>query len=314
MGPAIKGLPESSNLLGVLEHIVRTEGVTALFKGNMANVARVVPVYALKFSFNDKFRRLVRRPGQTTRDLSTAQLMVAGTMGGLSQIIITYPLEVVRTRLSLSSASIEGAYKGMLDCMRVTVAKEGWRGLYKGLTATILSGAPYTGLQMTSYELVKRQLANFPHLFLEPSASDVKEAARHAHARSASVTSSHDSPPSALVHVPEFSSLPLITASPPGNQVNMLGKLTAGGISGLVSQTITFPGDTVRRRMQTNGIGGKPKLYANTWDCTKKIWQNEGFRGFMRGASTNVWRCIPGAAIQFAVYDTCMTLLGIAVD
>lgn len=104
---------------------------------------------------------------------------------------------------------------------------------------------------------------------------------------------------------------------PPGSsvyQVNMLGKLTAGGLSGLISQTITYPGDTIRRRMQTNGIGGKEKLYTSTIDCAKKIWKNEGVKGFMRGASTNVWRCIPGAAIQFAVYDSVQSLLGISVD
>ena len=67
----------------------------------MANVVRVVPVYALKFGFNDKFRQMVREPGQTTRTLTTSQLMVAGTMGGLCQIILTYPLEVSNTSLRL---------------------------------------------------------------------------------------------------------------------------------------------------------------------------------------------------------------------
>lgn len=33
---------------------------------------------------------------------------------------------------------------------------QGWGGLYKGIGPTIISGAPYTGLQMTSYELMKR--------------------------------------------------------------------------------------------------------------------------------------------------------------
>jgi len=33
---------------------------------------------------------------------------------------------------------------------------QGWSGLYKGIGPTIISGAPYTGLQMTSYELMKR--------------------------------------------------------------------------------------------------------------------------------------------------------------
>lgn len=322
MGAAIKGLPESTHLLGVMRHIVVTEGVTSLFKGNLANVVRIVPVYGLKFSLNDRFRTLVREPGQTTRQLSTAQLMVAGTMGGLCQILVTYPLELVRTRLSLSTTSLEGAYSGIIDCLRGTVAKEGVKGLYKGITATIWSGAPYTGLQMTSYELVKRQLVRMPHIFVDQGSADLAANKRHADAHSASVTAAHDVSRSNVVHVPEFSHIPLVTStngssstsSTGTGQINMLGKLTAGGISGLVSQTLTYPGDTIRRRMQTNGMGGRARLYTTTWDCVRQVWQQEGPRAFMRGATTNVWRCVPGAAIQFAVYDTVMTLLGIAVD
>lgn len=318
MGQSIKGLPEQTHLIGVVQSIIKNEGVFALWKGNMANVIRVVPVYGLKFMFNDKFRELCKKPGQTTRDLSTLQLMASGTMGGLCQIVLTYPLELSRTRLSLSSHSLERAYTGVWDCLRHTVAKEGVTGLYKGITATIWSGGPYTGIQMTTYELIKRQLIKFPHLFMESKSLDATIARHHQHSVSPSVTQvhSHDAQ-SAIVHVPEFSHLPIVTApsqSTSASQSNMIGKLTAGGLSGLISQTITYPGDTVRRRMQSNGIGGATREYSSTWDCVKKVWRKEGTRGFMRGAMTNVWRCIPGAAIQFAVWDTCMTVLGIAVD
>jgi len=45
--------------------------------------ARPIKVYALKFSFNDKFRDVVRRPGQKDADLSVVQLMGCGTLAGL---------------------------------------------------------------------------------------------------------------------------------------------------------------------------------------------------------------------------------------
>ena len=82
-----------------------------------------------------------------------------------------------------------------------------------------------------------------------------------------------------------------------------------GAISGLGAQTVTYPGDTVRRRMITNGINGEAKLYVNSWDCSRKIIQNEGTVGLFRGLSTNAIRCIPGAAIQFAAYDGLKSLL-----
>lgn len=71
-----------------------------------------------------------------------------------------------------------------------------------------------------------------------------------------------------------------------------------------------YPGDTVRRRMQTNGAGGAPRVYRNSFHCTQAIYKHEGMRGFFKGAWTNTVRCVPGAGIQFASYEALKTLLG----
>ncbi len=117
----------------------------------------------------------------------------------------------------------------------------------------MVSGAPYTGIQMTSYEMFKR-------------------------------------------------------ASPEGAPT-VLVQLTAGALSGLLAQTITYPGDTVRRRMQNNGAGGAARVYRNSWHCAREIATKEGARGFFKGAWTNTVRAVPGAAVQFAAYEAFKTAL-----
>ena len=52
--------------------VYREEGLRGLYRGNGANVVRVIPTYALKFAFNDTFKDMLRRPGQTGM-LSTQQ-------------------------------------------------------------------------------------------------------------------------------------------------------------------------------------------------------------------------------------------------
>jgi solute carrier family 25 (mitochondrial phosphate transporter), member 23/24/25/41 len=87
-----------------------------------ANVLRVIPVYGLKFAFNDSFKAMVAGPGK--HHLTTSQLLWVGTLAGLFQTILTYPLETVRTRLSLGAG--QGvAYKGITDCVKQMVASEG---------------------------------------------------------------------------------------------------------------------------------------------------------------------------------------------
>ena len=44
-------------------------------KGNGANVVRIIPNYALKFTFNDTFKAMVMRPGQSSKDLTVKFLI-----------------------------------------------------------------------------------------------------------------------------------------------------------------------------------------------------------------------------------------------
>lgn len=252
------GAKKYHTILQTLGLVWREEGLRGWYRGNGANVLRVIPVYGLKFSFNDYFKQIVGADTPNT-PLSTSQLMLSGTLAGLFQQLTTYPIELVRTRLSVGAALTPPLfYKGIVDCAVSTVRKEGFGALYKGLAVTLMSGAPLVGLQMTSYaELTARA----------PRNAD--------------------------------GSLALVW---------MLG---AGAFAGIFSQTITFPGDTIRRRMQTNGANGAPRVYKNSWDCTLKIARLEGYRAFYKGWATNTTRAIPGTSLQFAAYETFKKLVGL---
>ena len=242
-------------ILGTLVHMVTHEGVFSLWKGNGANCVRVIPVYGLKFALNDGIKDAFR--GAPGAKLSRTKQMAAGTTAGTITVTATYPLDVIRTRLSLAKG-LGVSYQGIWHCGVSTVQREGLRGLWGGYMTTVLSGAPYVGLQMTGYEFFKDVL---------PRNVDG-------------------------------------TTSP-------LWKVACGALAGVVAQTVTYPGDVVRRRMQTNGVGGTDKVYTSTVDCIRKIARGDGFRGFFAGYSANLLRSLPGAGIQFLAFDACKEALGV---
>ena len=45
------------------------------------------------------------------------------------------------------------------------------------------------------------------------------------------------------------------------------------------TRTATYPGNTMIKRMQSNGAGGKPKVYSGAIDCLRQILQKEGVGG-----------------------------------
>lgn len=70
----------------------------------------------------------------------------------------TYPLDIVRTRLSIQSASFKelGAGKreklpGMFGLMvQMYKSEGGWRALYRGIVPTIAGVAPYVSIGIAS--------------------------------------------------------------------------------------------------------------------------------------------------------------------
>lgn len=80
-------------------------------------------------------------------------------------------------------------------------------------------------------------------------------------------------------------------------------KLIAGAFTGVTAQTIVFPMNTVRTRLQVNGIGGAPRIYSGLIDCIRQIWTKEGVMGFYKGCGANNLRMFPNGLIQFAAFD-----------
>jgi len=85
-------------------------------------------------------------------------------------------------------------------------------------------------------------------------------------------------------------------------------------ISWAIAQTVTtvagiisYPFDTVRRRMMMQS-GRADKMYKNTIDCWRKIYQSEGGNAFFKGAFSNVLRGT-GGALVLVLYDEIKTFL-----
>ena len=192
--------------------------------------------------------------------MSFEQDLRAGTLAGLFQMTITYPIETVRTRLTLSRELAGGTvYRGIGHCFVDTAKREGVSALYKGFGVAVLSGAPYVGLQMSIYKLAQQML---------PTRADGSSA--------------------------------------------VYWKLTSGAAAGLIAQSLMYPGDTLRRRMQTNGIGGEGRTYTSTWHCCRVIMQKEGFPGFYRGLVANSLKAFPLAGFQFLFFDLLKAMLNCA--
>ncbi|CAI5952143.1 unnamed protein product [Closterium sp. NIES-65] len=78
---------------------------------------------------------------------------LAGGGAGCTAATITYPLDLVRTRLAAQTKS--RYYKGIVGTLSTIVRDEGLLGLYKGMGATLLGVGPNLAINFCVYETVK---------------------------------------------------------------------------------------------------------------------------------------------------------------
>lgn len=78
-----------------------------------------------------------------------------------------------------------------------------------------------------------------------------------------------------------------------------------GGIAGSVGATLVYPIDLVKTRMQNqrSAVVGEPLMYKNSIDCVKKVFRNEGLRGFYSGLGPQLLGVAPEKAIKLTVND-----------
>ena len=138
------------------------------------------------------------------------------------------------------------------------VRQRGLLSLYGGLAPTLIGIIPYGGISFATFETLK--------------AFHIKRAVKQAEMNGE--------------EIPSHATLPVSS------------RLFYGGMAGLLAQSITYPLDVVRRRVQVLG-----KMGMGTRQAAIKIAQTEGVRGLYKGLTMNWIKGPLSVAVSFAVND-----------
>jgi solute carrier family 25 protein 16 len=180
----------------------------------------------------------------------------------------------------------------MFSVLNGLARREGVTGLYKGVGPTLLGIFPYAGLKFFVYQYLKG-------LYVQ---SKIEEHQQQQQEEGDNTIHLHLAPDQ--IHI--------------GTHM----KLCFGACAGLIAQTVTYPLDVVRRRMQvqdlmlaggakastnsnSNRKNGMEVHIRNSWHGLRTIYSTMGIRkGLYAGLSLNYLKVVPSTAIGFAVYDS----------
>eukprot|EP00250_Pteridium_aquilinum_P008690 c18137_g1_i1 orf=439-1545(+) len=134
--------------------IATEEGFRAFWKGNGVTIVHRLPYSAISFYAYERYKRaLMFTDGSDQKQLGMGERLLAGGAAGITAASLTYPLDLVRTRLSAQRN--EKYYTGITHTLLTIYRDEGPWGLYKGLGATLLGVGPNIAMNFAVYETLK---------------------------------------------------------------------------------------------------------------------------------------------------------------
>ncbi|KAJ5106749.1 hypothetical protein N7456_003424 [Penicillium angulare] len=160
------GLRGNKLIIATAKKVWNANGLFGFFRGLPLGLIGMFPYAAIDLTTFEYLKRaLLARQARLTNchedDVPLNNFVtgaIGATSGGLSASVV-YPLNVLRTRLQAQGTVLHPAtYTGIGDVARRTLAAEGPRGLYKGLTPNLLKVAPAVSISYVVYENSKRFL------------------------------------------------------------------------------------------------------------------------------------------------------------
>ncbi|XP_054991543.1 mitochondrial glycine transporter isoform X3 [Sorex araneus] len=134
-------------MLALLLKVVRTESLWGLWRGMSPSIVRCVPGVGIYFGTLYSSKQYLLRGHPPTALESVMLGMGSRSVAG----ICMSPITVIKTRYE----SGRYGYGSIYAALRSIYRTEGHRGLFSGLTATLLRDAPFSGIYLMFYNQTK---------------------------------------------------------------------------------------------------------------------------------------------------------------
>ncbi|XP_050313771.1 mitochondrial basic amino acids transporter-like [Anthonomus grandis grandis] len=264
---------------------------------------------------------------------------IAGCIGGCAGVIVGHPLDTIKVCLQTQDSK-NPKYSGTFQCLRSIFAKEGMRGLFKGVTSPLVGVAGINAIVFGVYgntqrcmkdpeSLVSHGIAGALAGFVQSFICSPMELAKS----TMQVGNIHSKDPldclkfiyknkgisglfrglnlTILREVPAFSTYfltyELLTRRNDDLPVSTFSMLMGGGMAGVMSWALVYPVDVLKSRFQIDGITSTK--YLSSYDCLVKSVRAEGVSCLFQGITPTLIRAFPVNAVTFTVVTWSMKLL-----
>jgi len=132
-----------------LKESYRTDGFKSWYRGNSANLVRVIPSAAINYTAHEQWKRIL---GTDKNEKTPGRRFISGSLAGVTSTTITYPLDLARARMAVTNKTV---YSNLFSVFLSILRNEGVNALYRGALLSLVGVLPYSGCVFFTYESLK---------------------------------------------------------------------------------------------------------------------------------------------------------------
>ncbi|KAL1078987.1 hypothetical protein V6Z11_D10G191400 [Gossypium hirsutum] len=265
----LSGSSKYTGMSQATKDILREEGLPGFWRGNVPALLMVMPYTAIQFAVLHKLKTFASGSSKTVDHLSISPYLsyISGGLAGCAATVGSYPFDLLRT--ILASQGEPKVYPTMRSALFDIISTRGFRGLYAGLSPTLVEIVPYAGLQFGTYDTFKRWAMTWNR------------------SRSFNTSSTTDH---------SLSSFQLFIC---GLAAGTCAKLVCHPLD-VVKKRFQIEG---LQRHPKYGARVDHRAYKNMFDALQRILQSEGWHGLYKGIVPSTIKAAPAGAVTFVAYE-----------
>ena len=300
----------SGSLYSVGKRVFKEEGFLSFWKGNLTSVIHRFPYSAINFTVYDRlrtsFRNLNYRESPFTR-------FICGASAGGTACFACYPLDLVRTRLTVlktpGNCSVYGSISStMLSIMR----NEGFMGLYRGVFISVCVTTPTFGISFCVYGTVKEKLLKINssyNIFKDSSSEKLSAYGSMLCGAMSGITSSLIMFPADSIRRRMQVAGFLVANSTSSNNTAVSSNVLAPSNTNTTGRTPCSSSSVIESSsLVRNESVTKPQRFCVNSELFK-VLKGDGYRGLYRGIVPEILKVTPMVSITFCVYEFTYDLL-----
>lgn len=294
-------------------------------------------IYSLTMTVDDSFSRKIKD-------------VAAGFIGGMTQVLIGQPADLVKIRLQTSPTPTTSS-----EVIKLVLKKEGPLAFYKGTLAPLFGVGACVSLQFYGFHETKRQLLKhsgtsqlllWPQTYIAGAMAGIVNTPITAPVEQLRILSQANTKSLSLVEtvrgiykaqgfkgIYRGSAITLLRESQAygvwfltyetliayiqrtrgynrREDITTPELLLAGALSGNALWLSSYPLDVIKSNIQSDGFGAESKYKGRISLATKAIWASGGARGFWKGIVPCLIRAFPCSAGTFAAVETALRVMG----